>query len=290
MTRRKKNNVLLIVPVLLLVLIALFFLYSRVCIHEQRANIKKHMNLQEDQKQDTATKQLDITDSINISNMISKEKLLGKISAVESDKMVIVPDEYASRGNIYMHAEAFEAFLKMYEDAKKDGINLQIMSGFRSFNHQKRIWENKWNGRQLLHGNIRATDIADPKKRALEILKFSAMPGTSRHHWGTDIDLNSLNNSYFESGYGKKVYSWLRANAGKYGFCQPYTSKGDNRNSGYEEEKWHWSFLPVASGYLNSYKESVDYSDINGFDGCETATQLNVIEKYVLSINSECME
>jgi zinc D-Ala-D-Ala carboxypeptidase len=99
----------------------------------------------------------------------------------------------------------------------------------------------------MLEGNISATSITDPVERAREILRFSAMPGTSRHHWGTDIDLNSLVNSYFRVRTRKKN---LRMAACKtlvsFGFCQPYTAHGANRNGGYEEEKWHWSYKPVA--------------------------------------------
>ena len=51
------------------------------------------------------------------------------------------------------------------------------------------------------------------------------MPSTSRHHWGTDIDLNSLNNSYFSSGKGLKEYDWLTTNANHYGFYQVYTDE-----------------------------------------------------------------
>ncbi|NJK84501.1 MAG: M15 family metallopeptidase [Saprospiraceae bacterium] len=49
-----------------------------------------------------------------------------------------------------------------------------------------------------------AATTPNPQERALKILKYSSMPGTSRHHWGTDIDLNSFSNSYFEQGEGKK--------------------------------------------------------------------------------------
>jgi zinc D-Ala-D-Ala carboxypeptidase len=56
--------------------------------------------------------------------------------------------EYANRAGMYMHTDAYQSFLKMHEAATRDGINLVIISAFRDFNHQKRIWENKWNGRQ----------------------------------------------------------------------------------------------------------------------------------------------
>ena len=111
------------------------------------------------------------------------------------------------------------------------------------------------------------------------------MPGTSRHHWGTDIDLNSMDPKYFETDAGKKIYDWLCANAANFGFGQPYCAKGDLRKTGYEEEKWHWSYLPISKQCITAWKSKVSYANIAGFSGSETAEKLNVIEDYVLGIN-----
>lgn len=218
-----------------------------------------------------------------------KNLLLGKALPAQRDLlMVSVAPGFASREGLLMHKEAYGAFLKMHQAATEEGIRLTIVSAYRSFDHQKRIWENKWNGRQMLSGNINATNITAPEERASEILRFSAMPGTSRHHWGTDIDINSLNDSYFLRGKGLKEYQWLKANASKFGFCQPYTNRTARGNQGYEEEKWHWSYLPVASVYLNTFKDSITYDQIEGFDGWQTAQPLSVIENYVMGINKAC--
>lgn len=158
----------------------------------------------------------------------------------------------------------------MYDQAKKEGIQLKILSGTRNFNYQKSIWDRKWKKYNKL----------PPKKRVLKILEFSSMPSTSRHHWGTDIDLNNLNNSYFEKGKGKKEYEWLVKNAPKYGFYQVYTSKKNGR-TGYNMEKWHWSYFPLAKSYLNFYKKNISYKDIKGFQGANIAKDINVIKKYV---------
>ena len=287
MAKNKKNNTKQIILIALVVLLALALVFSRSRRLARRANIQvpdreiQQNNFEKDSIVEKETPEIKI--------MSDKNKLLGKVSTAGNDELVLVPVKYANREDIYMNKEAYDAFIKMYYDALSDDVSLKIMSGFRNFNHQKSIWEKKWNGEQMLQGNIRATDIADYEKRALEILKFSAMPGTSRHHWGTDIDLNSLNNSYFESGYGKKVYDWLLENAPKYGFCQPYTAKGDNRDRGYEEEKWHWSYLPVANQYYRGFEKVISYDDISGFDGAETAEKLKVIENFVLSINDSCI-
>jgi zinc D-Ala-D-Ala carboxypeptidase len=213
---------------------------------------------------------------------------LGKVDPTTNPLFVPVESRFASRSGMFMHKEAYEAFKEMHAAAAADGVNLVIVSAMRTYNHQRRIWNDKWNGRQMLEGNISATSITDPVERAREILRFSAMPGTSRHHWGTDIDLNSLVNSYFESGQGKRIYEWLQQNAGKFGFCQPYTAHGANRNGGYEEEKWHWSYKPVAEKYLEDFRQSVAYEQITGFDGWETAREIGVFERYVLEVNGEC--
>ena len=57
------------------------------------------------------------------------------------------------------------------------------------------------------------------------------MPATSRHHWGTDMDINSVEDDYFKDGKGKKVYRWLVENASKYGFCQVYSDKKSSKRS-----------------------------------------------------------
>jgi zinc D-Ala-D-Ala carboxypeptidase len=214
--------------------------------------------------------------------------LLGHSAPVRDTAFVAVDGRFASREGMYMLQEAYEAFQEMHHAAAADGVQLIILSAMRTNEYQKRIWENKWHGRQLLHGGMAATSIADPVERAREILRFSAMPGTSRHHWGTDIDLNALENSYFESGEGKEIYDWLLAHAADFGFCQPYKAKGPERPHGYEEEKWHWSYMPVAAGYLRAYETQVTYDDLTGFDGWETARQIGVIEHYVTKVSTDC--
>jgi hypothetical protein len=115
------------------------------------------------------------------------------------------------------------------------------------------------------------------------------MPSTSRHHWGTDIDLNSLSNSYFESGKGKKEYKWLVENANNYGFYQVYTEKS-SRRTGYNLERWHWSYMPLSIKYLAFYNNQVDYSDISRFDGSELAEALNIIPNYVNGISEDAKQ
>jgi zinc D-Ala-D-Ala carboxypeptidase len=212
---------------------------------------------------------------------VDKNYLLGKFDPATHSQFVRLKDEHAqgSAKGGYLRKETYEAFIKMSDAARNDGVELIIISATRNFESQKRIWENKWEGRTMVEGK-NLTLVKDHKERARLILLYSSMPSTSRHHWGTDMDLNALENSFFESGQGLKIYQWLTAHASEYGFCQPYTSKADGR-TGYEEEKWHWSYLPLSGEFLYQYKKQVSYTDIKGFRGSEVAKGMQVIKKYV---------
>lgn len=186
-----------------------------------------------------------------------------------------------------LRKETLEALAALYRQLKKDhpGADFWVQSATRTWFDQRYIWEGKWNGRQLVEGRALNTAIPDPLKRARKILEFSSMPGTSRHHWGTDFDINVLTNVYYDSGNGKLIYDWMKVNAKKYGFCQPYNA---GRKSGYYEERWHWTFLPLSrqmtSDWLTLYgKEARHIAD---FDGARQAGHLAAT--YVESINPEC--
>lgn len=217
--------------------------------------------------------------------------VMGKFSIQEHNMFVRIESKYAENGNRYMHKEAYESFKKMHAAAKADGVHLIIRSAARNFDYQKRIWERKWKGNTLLEGKYNAqSKFADPKERALAILKYSSMPSTSRHHWGTDIDINAFENSHFENGEGLKVYKWLVANALNYGFCQPYTKKDANRPSGYEEEKWHWSYLPVANQCMQIAEKEFKNELVQGFLGSNQATVIDVYTHYIRGIHKSCLD
>ncbi len=209
---------------------------------------------------------------------LDKDYVLGRFDYTKHSDFMLVPKDLSSK-TIYLRKEVLEAFIKMSKQAKKEGVNLKIISGTRDFNHQKRIWNYKWTDK---YKHI------PEHKRAKKILEFSSMPSTSRHHWGTDMDINDLENSYFEKGRGKKEYQWLVKNAKNYGFYQVYTSKEYGR-TGYNEEKWHWSYLPLSAIYLKYYNDKVNYKDIRDFIGSDYAKDLQMIKKYVNGVNKEIL-
>ncbi len=211
----------------------------------------------------------------------SKAELMGKFNPADDPDFVVVDKPWSARPGMMLRKEALEAFKKMFDAAKKDGISLNIISSTRNFDQQKGIWEGKW--------KRFAAETPEDAKRALRILEYSSMPGTSRHHWGTDIDINDLNNPAFEGkGKHRKVYDWLVKNAATYGFGQPYTAKGDQRPSGYNEEKWHWSYLPIAKPCRTAYLQMIKNEDIQGFQGAGTAVSLDVVKNYVGGVSQAC--
>lgn len=211
--------------------------------------------------------------------------LMGRFDPAKHPDFTVIAPSFASREGMFLRKDAYEAFQRMHEAAKRDGIDLRIISATRNFEYQKGIWDAKWNGRRKVDGQDLSKTMPDPKTRALKILEYSAMPGASRHHWGTDIDLNSLEDEHFLTGEGKKVYGWLATNAPAFGFCQPYSA---GRPTGYHEEKWHWSYTPVAKALTQLAKEKLRDDMISGFAGAEAAPAIRVVDNYVLGINPDC--
>jgi LAS superfamily LD-carboxypeptidase LdcB len=241
-----------------------------------------------------AEAQLELPDSLSpeqrqtIMSKITKDYLMGKFDPETDERFAPIPKPYANKA-LYMRREALNSFQQMHAAAKKDGIDLVVLSATRPFDVQKSIWEAKWTGRRKVDGQLLPKTVKDPKGRATKILRWSSMPSTSRHHWGTDIDINSLEPSYFESGQGLKEYEWLVANAPQFGFCQVYSKMGAERPYGYQEEKWHWSYLPISKPLTEAYAQQITDQDIEGFMGAESAPMIEVVKKYVLGINPACL-
>lgn len=187
-----------------------------------------------------------------------------------------------NRDNIYLQKEVAEQLLKMYQQLIRDipSAKLWIISATRTYWDQKNIWERKWNQYK--------NHLKNKKDIAKKILEYSSMPGTSRHHWGTDFDINILENSYYEKGEGKIIYEWLVKNAKNYGFCMPYN---ENRTEGYRLERWHWSYKKLARIYLEQWNQYYNknimqhYVEFKGREFFEDFAPI-----YVNSINRDCLD
>lgn len=204
--------------------------------------------------------------------IFSIEELMGQVNPARHKQFAAIDPTMTDGRKQYLRKEAARAFEAMARKASGEGIVLRAVSTTRPFQHQKDIWERKWSALQ-----------GQAAEKARNILTYSSMPGTSRHHWGTDVDINSVEPEYFETDQGQREYAWLQAHAAAFGFFQPYT-KNPNR-PGYADEPWHWSYAPLSQRYLFAFNMLVDYSMITGFDGAEAAADIKILEYYVNGID-----
>jgi len=174
---------------------------------------------------------------------ITRQELIGK------GKPKLYGDTYKLR------KEAHESFLKMKNSALKDGIDMLVVSSYRDFDHQKRIWNRKY--KLFSHQGLSAI-------KAIErIIEYSTIPGTSRHHWGTDLDIvdgnpkqpkNVLLAKHFENkGPYFKLKKWMDENANSFGFYLVYTDNPQRK--GFKYEPWHYSYKPLSDNYLIEFQK-----------------------------------
>ena len=247
------------------------------------------VNLVEEQRKEEALQEYLLERYIK-RNQDKKLYLTGHFDPVFRNDFAVVPDKYNIGGyKMYLRKETLTAFIKMAEKAKEDGVSLKIISATRNFVYQKSLWDKKWTGYTLVEGRDLSKSIPDGLERFKKILEYSAAPTTSRHHWGTDIDINNANVEYFSTASGIKVYDWLSSNARDFGFCQPYNIKNEYRPTGYNEERWYWSYSPLARDFTKEYLKLVKNEDIKDFQGEEFVKDQNLIQEYVLGINPECL-
>ena len=170
--------------------------------------------------------------------------------------------------NCLLHAQAVRPFLNLRRAALADGIDLAPMSSFRDFERQLAIWNGKWSGaRPVYDAGGAALDAAElhPEERVDAILLWSALPGASRHHWGTDLDLIDGNASaegypdkltrkaFAPGGPFARLDQWLEINAPRFGFFRPYLGV----RSGVQAEPWHLSFAPIAEKAREALSPSI---------------------------------
>ncbi len=159
--------------------------------------------------------------------------------------------------NHRLQPEAVQAFQALQASAAQAGFNLQPASTFRDFARQLAIWNGKFNGeRPVLDSNSQPVDIRElnDAQRGELILRWSALPGASRHHWGSDLDVYDPSllpeNSklqlepweYESGGYFYPLTQWLNENMASFGFYRPFS----HDTGGVAVEPWHLSYRPLA--------------------------------------------
>nr|WP_283102683.1 M15 family metallopeptidase [Shewanella abyssi] len=167
------------------------------------------------------------------------------------------------RCGYFLEQQTAAAFEKMRAAAAQEGIAIGICSAFRDFDRQQLIWNAKASGtRALLNKDSQPVDINGKTAAQIVelILLWSALPGTSRHHWGTDLDifdshkvstrdLQLIPQEYQLDGPCYHLSLWLAKNAQRFGFYLPF----QQGLSGVSAEPWHLSYYPVSKHYVDAF-------------------------------------
>ena len=204
-------------------------------------------------------------------------------------------------------AEAATAWLQLRTAAADAGFDLHAVSSFRDFDRQCDIWNAKYRGeRPLLDRGGQPLVFAqlDPLLRVDTILAWSALPGASRHHWGTDLDVIDLITLRAERerhpGFHAQLTPdeftadalfgplsfWLQQNLARHGFFRPY---GEDLG-GVMPEPWHISFAPVSVPALAAMKpwmlvDALSGSEVEGRDELIQRVP-ELFERYVCRVAS----
>lgn len=196
---------------------------------------------------------------------------------------------------INLRPMAHDAFVEMKKAAYADGIDLKVVSSYRNFSRQEAIWERKYD-RYTEEDGMKPLDAID------KIIEYSTVPGTSRHHWGTDVDIvdgyrkvegDVLVPSKFESGGPYEDFKkWMDENANTFDFYLVYTD--DAKRKGFKYEPWHYSFAPISVPMLTEFrrKNIMQLLQQEEFLGCEHFTNgfiKNYIQNNILDINKELL-
>ena len=170
----------------------------------------------------------------------------------------------------FLQAQAMKAFQGLQQSALKHGFNLQPASSFRDFSRQQLIWNSKFSGERKVHddaGNALDLTQLDDWQKAQAILRWSALPGGSRHHWGTEIDIfdpdllpegQSLQLEpweYEQGGYFFELSEFLIENLPHFDFVLPFMHQPEGKKIG--REPWHISYMPLAEQAAKAFTPEV---------------------------------
>ncbi len=151
-----------------------------------------------------------------------------------------VPDDYEPNladlnGSMKADARIIADILEMMDAASADGVNLMIVSAYRSYDRQQTLFNNKLN------------KLMGQGMTYLEAYRVGSMsvtvPGTSEHHLGLALDILTGSYTSMDDGFGETpAGKWLAANAPDYGFILRYP-QGKEEITGIVYEPWHFRYV-----------------------------------------------
>lgn len=196
---------------------------------------------------------------------------------------------------INLREEAHDAFVDMKKAAYTDGFDIKMVSSYRNFYRQEAIWERKF---------LRFTeeDGMAPLDAIDKIIEYSTIPGTSRHHWGTDIDVidaypktngNVLVPEKFEAGGPYEGFKkWMDDYSESFGFYLVYTN--EPKRKGFKYEPWHYSYAPISIPMLTEFRKKnisklIENEDFLGSEHFTIGFLKSYIRNNILDINPKLL-
>jgi len=170
--------------------------------------------------------------------------------------------------DIKIHPQILDALVELIDKSKNAGFELRVASGFRSFERQLLIWNDKVKGRRPVldkNGVVLDIDSLGDDEKVMAILQWSALPGASRHHWGTDIDVYDA--SRMPEGYQLQLTLEETENGGPFTDFHPWLTRELCQGSDFfrpyvpgigsiSPEPWHLSYAPLARIFAAQLSES----------------------------------
>ncbi len=202
---------------------------------EELEDVERDLRREEDKNEDFEDQIKAISGTVGILDKLSKtdEELLQKYSRTYFLNENFVPMKLSKietkyilpgRQEQYFHGDAVDFLSDMLDDAAKDGLDLKVLSAYRSFDEQ-----------QTLKGQY--TQVYGSGANA-----FSADQGYSEHQLGTTVDISDpVTGGAYTSFALTEEYRWLLENAHKYGFIISYPED----NTFFVFEPWHWRFVGI---------------------------------------------
>lgn len=244
---------------------------------------------------------------MNRRNFVQRSSIAGLALGFPGLSWALPPDTYSVEElmgkadielygeGIQLRKEAHDAFVEMKKAAYQDGIDIKVVSSYRSFERQRAIFERKY---------LQYTDDdgLEPLEAIDKIIEYSTIPGTSRHHWGTDADMIDASKptegdvlvaeKFEEGGPFADMKAWMDTHSESYGFYLVYTD--NRRRRGFKYEPWHYSYAPLSIPMLSEMRRLnlmrlMEKEDFYGSEHFTTGFLKTYITDNILDINPDLL-
>ena len=153
-------------------------------------------------------------------------------------ELAAIKSEYSRGGrtDYRFDARAIDALHDLCKASKKDGVNLYIISPYRTNATQESLFN-----RELAEVKTQYPNMSDAEARAKAATEVAA-PWTSEHQTGLAVDFNSVEQSFDKT----KEYKWLSENAHLYGFIMRYPKSKEDKTA-VIYEPWHYRYVGIEN-------------------------------------------